>query len=46
MSSGKAKYFNLEETPDFVLVELELSTSINKMYIKTNLYLTEMKDSI
>ena len=44
--SGKAKYFNLEETPDFVLVELELSTSINKMYIKTNLYLTEIKDSI
>lgn len=36
----------LEDTTDFVIVELDLSNSINKMFLKTNLYLTEMKDYI
>lgn len=36
----------LEDTTDFVIVELDLSNSISKMFLKTNLYLTEMKDYI
>ncbi len=41
-----AKSFNIEETADFVLIELDISKATNKLYIKTNIYLTEMKDSI
>ena len=31
----KAKSFNIEETADFVLIELDISKATNKLYIKT-----------
>ena len=36
----------LEDTQDFVIIELDLSNAISKVFLKTNLYLTDLKDFV